>query len=241
MSTGSRKPLSPRETRIDRAWASGRSRWIALVIAAVALSLCIIGGAAINATLAGKPTTVDEFLFRAISGFRARWLDGPSLVLNQAGGGIIALFIMPVIAAVVMLLTRGVLAALVVLPLRPLTQWAVESLKAAFERPRPPHREIAVALSSYPSGHSAVAASLIVVLALLIRRRWFTLIGLIYVIAMGYSRLYLNVHWFTDILAGTALGIAIGLVVWAVAGGIRSLVLRPRRYPRAFGSRWPTP
>ena len=237
MSTGSRKPLSPRETRIDRAWASGRSRWIALVIAAVALSLCIIGGAAINATLAGKPTTVDEFLFRAISGFRARWLDGPSLVLNQAGGGIIALFIMPVIAAVVMLLTRGVLAALVVLPLRPLTQWAVESLKGVFERPRPPHREISVALSAYPSGHSAVAASLIVVLALLIRRRWFTLIGVIYVIAMGYSRLYLNLHWFTDTLGGTALGIAVGLAVWAVAGAIRSLVLRPRRYPRAFGSR----
>ena len=241
MSSASRKKLSPRETRINRAWASGRSRWIALVAAAVALALCIIGGAAINAILTGKPTAVDDLLFRAISGFRAPWLDGPSLVLNQAGGGIIALFIMPVIAAVVMLLTRGVLAALVVLPLRPLTQWAVETLKGLFERPRPPHREISVALSAYPSGHSAVAASLIVVLALLIRRRWFTLIGLIYVIAMGYSRLYLNVHWFTDILAGTALGIAIGLVVWAVAGGIRSLVLRPRPYPRAFGSRWPTP
>ena len=237
VSSTSRKKLSPRETRIDRAWASGRSRWIALVIAAVALALCIFGGAAINATLAGKPTAVDEFLYRAIWAFRAPWLKGLSLVLNQAGGGNIALFIMPVIAVVVMLLTRGVWAALVVLPLRPLTQWAVESLKAAFERPRPPHREIAVAISSYPSGHSAVAASLIVVLALLVRRRWFTLIGVIYVIAMGYSRLYLNVHWFTDILAGTALGIAVGLVVWAVAGAIRSLVLRPRRYPRAFGSR----
>ena len=237
MSSGNRKTLSLRKTRIDHAWASGRSRWAALVIAAVALALCIIGGAAINAALSGKPTAVDEFLYRAISGFRAPWLDGPSLVLNQAGGGIIALFIMPVIAAVVMLLTRGVLAALVVLPLRPLTQWAVETLKGVFERPRPPHREISVALSAYPSGHSAVAASLIVVLALLIRRRWFTLIGLVYVIVMGYSRLYLNVHWFTDILAGTALGIAVGLVVWAVTGGIRSLVLKPRRYPRAFGSR----
>ena len=237
MSSGNRKTLSLRKTRIDHAWASGRSRWAALVIAAVALALCIIGGAAINAALSGKPTAVDEFLYRAISGFRAPWLDGPSLVLNQAGGGIIALFIMPFIAAVVLLLTRGVWAALVVLPLRPLTQWAVESLKGVFERPRPPHREISVALSAYPSGHSAVAASLIVVLALLIRRRWFTLIGLVYVIVMGYSRLYLNVHWFTDILAGTALGIAVGLVVWAVTGGIRSLVLKPRRYLRAFGSR----
>ena len=241
MNPGLLRTSPSRETRIDRAWASGRSRWIALAVAAVALALCIIGGVVINATLTGKPTAVDEFLYRTISGFRSPWLMGPSLVLNQAGGGIIALFVIPFIAAVVLLLTRGVWAALLVLPLRPLTQWAVESLKAAFERPRPPHGEIAVALTAYPSGHSAVAASLIVVLALLIRRRWFTLIGLIYVIAMGYSRLYLNVHWFTDILAGTALGIAIGLVVWAVAGAIRSLVLRPRRYPRAFGSRWPTP
>lgn len=117
---------------------------------------------------------------------------------------------------------------MVVLPLRPITAWAVESLKALFERPRPPHREIAVALSAYPSGHSAVAASLVVVLALLVRRRWFTLIGVIYVIAMGYSRLYLNVHWFTDIVGGTALGIAIGLTVWALVGSIRSVFLRGR-------------
>ena len=228
MSSGGRKTLSPRETRIDRAWACGRSRWIALVIAAVALTLCIVGGAAINIVLTGKPTAVDGFLYRAIAGFRAPWLEGPSLVLNQAGGGIIALVIMPFIAAVALLVTRGVWAALVVLPLRPLTQWAVESLKGAFERPRPPHREISVALSAYPSGHSAVAASLVVVLALLIHRQWFTLIGVIYVIAMGYSRLYLNVHWFTDILGGTALGIAVGLAVWAVTGSIRSLLLRPR-------------
>ena len=43
---------------------------------------------------------------------------------------------------------------------------------------------------------------------------------------MGYSRLYLNLHWFTDILGVTALGIAVGLAVWAVTGGIRSLSLR---------------
>jgi len=228
VSTRSHKTSSPREIRIDRAWASRRLRRIALVIAAAALALCVIGGAVIDATLNGKPTAVDGFLYRSISGFRAPWLDGPSLVLNQAGGGIISLFIMPLVAAAVLLLTRGVWAALVVLPLRPLTQWAVELLKGIFERPRPPHGEISVALSAYPSGHSAVAASLIVVLALLIRRRWFALIGLIYVIAMGYSRLYLNVHWFTDILGGTALGIAVGLAVWALAGGIRSLALRRR-------------
>ena len=227
MPTVSRRSHSSRATRIERAWASGRQRGIALVTAAVALALCIIGGATITAILSGRPTTIDESLYRTISGFHAPWLEAPSLVLNQWGGGKIALFVIPTIAAVALLMTRGVWAALVVLPLRPLTQWAVEALKAAFDRPRPPHGQIAVTLSAYPSGHSAVAASLVVVLALLIRRRWFTLVGVIYIVAMGYSRLYLNVHWFTDTLGGTALGIAAGLGVWAVVGGIRSLLLKP--------------
>jgi undecaprenyl-diphosphatase len=202
---------------------------IASAIAAVAVALCIVGGALIDSTLSGRPTTVDESLYRMISGFRASWLEAPSLVLNQLGGGNIALIVIPAIAALVLLATRGIWAALVVLPLRPLTQWAVEALKSVFERPRPPHREIAVSLSAYPSGHSAVAACLVVVLALLIRRWWFTALGVLYVVAMGFSRLYLNVHWFTDTLGGTALGIGVGLLVWAVVGSIRSLLLRPRR------------
>jgi membrane-associated phospholipid phosphatase len=229
-SASRKKPIVPqgnrssRAARIERAWASGRARGLALATATVALALCIIGGATIDATLSGRPTSIDQSLYRAISGFRAPWLESPALALNQLGGGNIALFVVPVIAAVILLATRGIWAALVVLPLRPLTQWAVESLKAVFERPRPPHREIAVTLSAYPSGHSAVAAALVVVLALLIRHRWFTLIGVIYVVAMGYSRLYLNVHWFTDILGGTALGIGVGLAMWAVVGSIRSLL-----------------
>jgi membrane-associated phospholipid phosphatase len=221
-----RRNRSSREARIERAWASGRARWIALVIAAVALALSVIGGATINAILSGGPTSIDLVLYRAISGFRASWLELPSLALNQLGGGNIALFVVPSTAAVILLLTRGIWAALVVLPLRPLTQVAVESFKAVIERPRPPHREIAAALSSYPSGHSAVATALVIVLALLTRHRWLTLIGVIYVIAMGFSRLYLNAHWFTDTLGGTALGMGIGLAMWAGAGSIRSLSLK---------------
>ena len=66
------------------------------------------------------------------------------------------------------------------------------------------------------------------VLALLVWDRWLTLIGVIYVVAMGYSRRYLDVHWFTDILGGTALGIAAGLAMWVAVGSIRSVLLRPR-------------
>ena len=215
-----------RASRIARAWGGARSRLTVLVIALVAFALCATGGAVLRAVLAGRPAALDSILLSAIDGYRASWLDIPSLFLNQFGGGDIALYVVPGIAALIMLFARGILAALIVLPLRPLTQGSVNALKAIFERPRPRHMEVSVALSAYPSGHSAVAACLVVVLAMLIRRRWFWAVGALYVIAMGFSRMYLNVHWFTDILGGTALGIAIGLAVWAIVGAVRSLVSR---------------
>jgi membrane-associated phospholipid phosphatase len=226
MNLMSRTASSPRGTRIARAWGSARSRVIVLVIALVAFTLCAVGGALIGALVDGRPTELDSLLFRTVDGYRAPWLDVPSLFLNQFGGGDVALYVVPGIAAVIMLFARGILAALLVLPLRPITQWSVNALKAIFERPRPHHMEVPVTLSAYPSGHSAVAACLVVVLAMLIRRRWFWIVSALYVIVMGFSRMYLNVHWFTDILGGTALGIAIGLAVWAIVGAVRSLVWR---------------
>ena len=215
---------SRRENPNRPTWGTMRSRAAAAVVALVAFAFCAAGGMLIDTLAGGRPTAIDSALFRAVDGYRAAWLDIPSLFLNQFGGGDIALYVVPVIAAVIMLFVRGILAALIVLPLRPISQWSVNALKAVFERPRPHHMEVPVTLSAYPSGHSAVAACLVVVTAMLIRRRWFWIVGSLYVIAMGYSRMYLNVHWFTDILGGTALGIAIGLAVWAIVGGVRALV-----------------
>jgi membrane-associated phospholipid phosphatase len=100
------------------------------------------------------------------------------------------------------------------------------ALNQLFQRARPPHHEIAVNLWAYPWGHSAVAASLVVVTALLVRRRRLWIVGALYVISMGFSRMYLNVHWFTDVLGGAAVGLAVGLALWAAVGAVRSLVLR---------------
>ncbi|MFC4454505.1 phosphatase PAP2 family protein [Deinococcus sonorensis] len=78
--------------------------------------------------------------------------------------------------------------------------------------------------SSFPSGHSSMAAALVVTLTALLWRtpyRWASgLLGLIYVVLMGLSRIYLGVHYPTDVLGGWALGLA-----WA--GGV-ALVLWPR-------------
>lgn len=64
---------------------------------------------------------------------------------------------------------------------------------------------------SFPSGHTtaATAAMLGLFLATPKRKSW---VALLFALCMGISRIYLGVHYFTDVLAGFAAG-AIGAVV----------------------------
>ncbi|MDJ0847243.1 MAG: phosphatase PAP2 family protein [Myxococcota bacterium] len=97
-----------------------------------------------------------------------------------------------------------------------------QGLKGAFGRPRPdlvPHGSY-VYTSSFPSGHSMLSAAVYLSLAGLLaraqprKREKGFLIGLALLITglVGTSRVYLGVHWPTDVLAGWCAGAA-----WAVA------------------------
>jgi len=106
-----------------------------------------------------------------------------------------------------------------------LAAWASSSgTKAFFSRPRPdlvPH-EVHVYTGSFPSGHSTMSTACFLALAMLIaslesRRRSKTLVyGLaaLVVVGVGFSRVYLGVHWPSDVLAGWCLGSAWALVGW---------------------------
>ncbi len=62
----------------------------------------------------------------------------------------------------------------------------------------------------FPSCHAANCTALMMVLGTVIRRRWAWLVLTAYVLLNCYPRLYLGVHYPSDILAGAALGAAIG-------------------------------
>lgn len=63
-----------------------------------------------------------------------------------------------------------------------------------------------------PSGHAQIAASVWGWLAVEVKKRWFTITALVIIFLIGVSRIYLGVHFLTDVLLGWLLG---GLLVWA--------------------------
>jgi undecaprenyl-diphosphatase len=104
-------------------------------------------------------------------------------------------------------------------------------LKNVFDRPRPdlvPHGSL-VYTSSFPSGHSMLSAVAFLTLGALLasgQTNWrirVYLIGLAVFLAVlvGISRVYLGVHWPTDVLAGWTAGAAWALLCWVVAERLR--------------------
>jgi undecaprenyl-diphosphatase len=102
-----------------------------------------------------------------------------------------------------------------------------ELLKDIFQRPRPeivPHIAYA-ANSSFPSGHSMMSAVTYLTLAALLarsqeRRRlkaYFLLLAALLTFLVGVSRVYLGVHWPTDVLAGWTAGAVWAMLCWVAA------------------------
>jgi undecaprenyl-diphosphatase len=101
------------------------------------------------------------------------------------------------------------------------------TLKAMFDRPRPdlvPH--IAnVMTSSFPSGHSMMSAITYLTLGALLSRSqerkrlkaYLILLAVSLTFLVGLSRVYLGVHWPTDVLAGWTAGASWALLCWLVA------------------------
>lgn len=64
---------------------------------------------------------------------------------------------------------------------------------------------------SFPSGHSQAAATLYTALALRIPQRWVRAVLAALILGVGFSRLYLGVHYLEDVVVGVLLGAGISL------------------------------
>jgi undecaprenyl-diphosphatase len=101
------------------------------------------------------------------------------------------------------------------------------ALQALFNRPRPPMTaaEAAGLNASFPSGHALLSASVYLTLGALIShfaerrfvRAYALAAAVIMTVLVGLSRIFLGMHWCTDVLAGWCLGVAWALLWRAIA------------------------
>ncbi|MDQ3016356.1 MAG: phosphatase PAP2 family protein, partial [Bacteroidota bacterium] len=73
---------------------------------------------------------------------------------------------------------------------------------------------IITGLSSFPSGHSMAIWALCTLMAVLIKRGWFSVICVFIGVCVSLSRVYLMVHFLEDVVAGAMVGIALGYGVY---------------------------
>ncbi len=102
-----------------------------------------------------------------------------------------------------------------------------ETLKLGFARPRPDlvAHLAEVQSASFPSGHAMISAIAYLTLGVLLtrvhERRRTKFLVMTYAVTLtlliGLSRIYLGVHWPTDVLAGWALGAAWSALWWLLA------------------------
>jgi membrane protein DedA with SNARE-associated domain len=117
-----------------------------------------------------------------------------------------------------------------------LSYLAVHVAKAAYDRPRPTGMLVDADLSAYPSGHTAYAVTLVACATMLVRagsgwavRFAAVTVAIVAVVVVGLTRVYLRVHFLTDVLGGAALGVA----VWALVGALALVAGHVRHNERA--------
>jgi membrane-associated phospholipid phosphatase len=152
--------------------------------------------------------------------------------LNVLGSGLVTIPLRIAVTAWLLIRTRWRALATWVIT------WAAAELilsgaKAFFHRGRPPLPLVEVVGYSFPSGHAVAGAATAVALVLVVlppgsaRRRW-ELAAMAFAFVMAMSRVYLNAHWFSDVVAGVLLGAGVALGTAGVVTEIRDVALRTR-------------
>ena len=185
---------------------------------------------------------LDERGLAQVQGLQADWLDAASLFLNETGE--LPTAVIPAAAVVLTLLALRRPAAAAVLTISLVALLGGDLLKELINRPRPDHVLLMPPPESlaFPSGHSAYAMVLFgfafcvvgsLVAPVPLKRILQGALAVV-ILAMGASRVYLGVHWPSDVVGGYLWGMSVLIAVaalWKVVTGVSSGIYRRGKSP----------
>jgi len=198
--------------------------------------------------MSGGTQAFDESILRWMSAHHSKALTSTMLEITTLGTGTVLLMIVCV-AALFLTLTKHKYSALLLLVATGGVLLLDMVLKLQFNRPRP-HVFIwgtQAFGSSFPSGHAmgaTVTYSTVAYLAARLHRRswarWLTmLMALVVIFLIGVSRMYLGVHYPSDVLAGAIMGLAWAAFCMATLEAIQRFA--ERRAPELKQAEEPAP
>ena len=157
------------------------------------------------------------------------WLTDLNDIVTQLGAPYVV-FPLAAIATVVLIIRRHLAEAAVLFFSMLLIILGVDLLKEIVDRPRPPDRLDNPAGSSYPSGHAAYSIFYVWAGAMIARHTsarqlsarltvqgTLIAIGILIAAAVGLSRVYLRVHYLSDVSGGWGLGVTMFALCGIVA------------------------
>jgi membrane protein DedA with SNARE-associated domain len=206
-------------------------------------SFVLIGYTSIVSGDAG-PTPGDQTAIDIVESLRSGWLVDVAKVITALGAGALVYALGALCAVALAVRRRWAEVGVLVVGLA-IVYVGVHELKDAIDRPRPAGGLVDAEGSSFPSAHAAYSTFYVWLAVTIVMRlrpgmaRGALVItsGIVLTALVGFSRVYLDVHYMSDVNAGWALGAAAFSLCAAVALVISTLgsVRRPPRTPGGGG------
>lgn len=154
------------------------------------------------------------------------WMEEAVRDVTSLGGTVVLIFI-TLSTIVYLLLARKLAAALFVFAAIAGGQILSSVLKLGIDRPRPDlvSHLVEVHTLSFPSGHAMLSAVTYLTLGALLThilpdratKLYVLFLAVLVTFCVGVSRIYLGVHWPSDVLAGWCAGAAWAMLCWLIA------------------------
>lgn len=216
----------------DRMHDRRREVWLIAALVVAALTVWAFAELA-DEVLSGDSARIDETILLAmreagdpLDPLGPPWFEELMRDVTALGSMVFIVFVTLAAAGFLLLAGQFVGAGLMVVAVAGGTLIS-QGLKDLFVRSRPDivAHGMETFTASFPSGHATLSAvTYLTIGALLMRMRasraekaYILLIAVLLTVAVGVSRLYLGVHWPTDVLAGWTIGAGWALICWLAA------------------------